>query len=74
MATKKTAKPQPATDPDFTTPILDLIREVVPEPDLFLDSRNTVLGLRTPRDVIQDPAGERRVREMVLRYKYGIYA
>lgn len=64
----------PVADPDYTVPILDLIRDVVPEPDLFLDSRNTALDLLTPREAIRTPAGELAVRQMVLRYKYGIFA
>ena len=72
MATR--AKPEPLTDPVDTMPIMDLVRETLPDPDWFLDTPNGVFGGRTPRECLADPAGELKVRQMMGAIRYGIFA
>jgi hypothetical protein len=58
------------TDPDLTKPILDLIREVVPDADVWVDAWNGPLGGRTPRSFFGRPE-EAILRDLVLATKYG---
>ncbi len=67
-------KPRPSTGPDQMRPILELVRDVVPDPDAFLNTANGALGGETPRDAVTRPAGEAAVRQLVLSYKYGIFS
>ena len=65
------ATPTPVlTDPDLTKPILDLIREVVPDADMWVDAWNGRLGGRTPRSFFGRPE-EDILRNLVLATKYG---
>ena len=71
MATRTPALPLAA---DFTQPIDDLIRAVVPDPGHFLSAPNAALGGQTPRHLLAQPDGEQAVRQLVLAYKYGVFA
>ena len=66
-----TATPAVAiNDPDLTRPILDLIREVVPDADVWVNAWNGPLGGRTPRSFFGRPE-EAILRDLVLATKYG---
>ncbi len=57
-------------DPDLTKPILDLVREVVPDADVWVDAWNGRLGGRTPRSFFGRPE-EDILRNLLLATKWG---
>ena len=74
--------PSPQPDPDETRDIRELIEEVIPEPELWLETPNANLGGKTPREVIwvrpdAPEFGElptsMKVRRMVRAVKYGLF-
>jgi hypothetical protein len=54
-------------------PIMDLILDVVPNAQFWIDSPNTLFGGESPRTMIERDQAE-RVRKTVLDYKYGNFA
>lgn len=67
-----TNAPQTAatTDPDLTKPIMDLIREVVPDADTWVNAWNGRLGGRTPRSFFGRPE-EDILRNLLRAAKQG---
>jgi hypothetical protein len=66
-------KPQPAPDPDAGKTTLELIEEVVPNAQQWLNTPNTRFGLRAPKELIGTPQ-ESVLRTIVLAYKCGNFA
>lgn len=65
------ATPTPVlTDPDLTKPIMDLVREVVPDADVWADAWNGRLGGRTPRSFFGRPE-EAILRDLLRAAKWG---
>ena len=66
-----TATPSAAiNDPDLTKPIMDLIREVVPDADVWVNAWNGRLGGRTPRSFFGRPE-EDILRDLLRAAKWG---
>lgn len=70
VAAPKTPSAHPA-DVD-RGPILDLIADVVPDPQRWLTTANSLFGGQSPQQLIGTPL-EEVVRGTVLRYKYGMF-
>lgn len=58
-------------DPDETKPIRDLIDEVIPQSDIWLDTLNDLFGGKKPSDFI-GTADELRLRELARALKHGM--
>jgi hypothetical protein len=54
-------------------PIEDLVRELLAEPDKWLDSKNDQLGGEKPRDLIDTPK-EPVLRNLLEAIKYGSFS
>jgi hypothetical protein len=63
---------QTKSDPDETRPIRDLIAEVVPSPDSWLDIPNENVGGARPKELIGTDQ-EARVRELARAIKHGMF-
>jgi hypothetical protein len=60
-------------NPDATRDIFELIEEVVPDPEQWIDSPNAHFGAKTPRKAIEG-GEEPFVRNLVLSIKYGMFS
>lgn len=69
---KKRPKSPPDSDADKTT--LELIAEVVPNHQEWLNTPNSHMGLRTPRQILDDGTYEPALRNLILGYKAGNFA
>lgn len=71
---KPKKRPQLPPDPDAGKTTLELIAEVVPNPDEWLNTPNTMFGGKSPQDVLNEGTYAEVVRLRVLAYKYGVFA
>jgi hypothetical protein len=60
-------------NPDFTKDLKTLIREVVPDADLWMETPNSHFGGKKPKDVIGTDH-EKGLRNLVLAIKYGMFS
>lgn len=67
------ATPPAVQDPDLTRPIEELIQELFPDPDPWVDTWNPVLGGRTPRSYIGRPE-EVILRDLLRAAKAGFFS
>lgn len=69
-------RPQPTPaqdDPDETTDIETLIREVVPEPDEWKRTPNPSLGGLRPEELVHSPQ-EQELRDLLRAAKHGVFS
>jgi uncharacterized protein (DUF2384 family) len=70
---RATKKPHPKGDPDDRKSTLDLIAEVIPDSEQWLDTPHPLLGTKSPRELIGCPE-EAVLRNLVLGLKDGIFS
>jgi hypothetical protein len=73
MKKQPTAPPVPVPNPDLTMDIHELIDEVMPNPEIWKVTPNTLFYGAAPIDYIGTPK-EHLLREAVLRVKYGMFS
>lgn len=66
--------PKLPPDPDAGKTTLELIAEVVPNPEQWLTTPYTLFGPRTPQDILDEGTYEPALRDLVLAYKYGNFS
>jgi hypothetical protein len=66
-------KPRATADADSMRSTMELVQEIVPSHQAWLDAPNAALGGRAPRELIGHP-DEPLLRQIVLAYKYGVFA
>lgn len=71
MAHAMKKRPAPE-DPDAGRSTLELIREIIPDAETWLDALNSHFG-RTPRELLGQPE-EPVLRNLVLAVKYGFFS
>lgn len=60
-------------DPDIGKTTLELIEEIVPDAQQWLNTPNTLFDARSPRELLGGPH-EQALRNLVLAYKIGNFA
>jgi hypothetical protein len=69
----KTARAKRVPNPDQTVDITKLIDEVIPDPDFWKNTPNSLFGGQKPADFIGTPR-EQYLRDIVLSVKYGMFS
>ena len=70
---RKTKRPPLPPDPDQTADIEKLIDEIIPNPEFWKNTPNSMFGGRKPADFI-GTSQEQFLRDVVLGAKYGYFS